>query len=62
MDMQEVFDSLNANKILIGILEQVKEVSVPISFFTDVSDRQLEVKSNSEMSEFIFSLRNKDEW
>lgn len=61
MDMQEVFDSLNANKILIGILEQVKEVSVPISFFTDVSDRQLEVKSNSEMSEFIFSLRNKDE-
>lgn len=62
MDMQEIFDSLNANKILIGILEQVKEVSVPISFFTDVSDRQLEVKSNSEMSEFIFSLRNKDEW
>ena len=61
MDMQEIFDSLNANKILIGILEQVKEVSVPISFFTDVSDRQLEVKSNSEMSEFIFSLRNKDE-
>jgi hypothetical protein len=58
MEVEEIFQSLNTNKILIGILEQVGKVEVPIDFFINVLDRQLEVKANSEGSAFVFSLKD----
>lgn len=57
MEIEDIFSSLNTNKILIGILEQVGEVNVPIDFFINVLDRQIEVKTNAEKSAFVFSLK-----
>jgi hypothetical protein len=60
MEIEEVATSLNTSKILIGILEQTGEVSVPIDFFTNVLDRQLEIKTNDEQTAFVFKLKEKD--
>jgi hypothetical protein len=57
MEIEDIFSSLNTNKILIGILEQVGEVNVPIDFFINVLDRQIEVKTDAEKSAFVFSLK-----
>jgi hypothetical protein len=60
MEFEEIATSLNTSKILIGILEQVKEVSVPIDFFINVLDRQLEIKTNDEKTAFVFTLKEND--
>jgi len=55
--IEDYFKSLNANKILIGILSQIKEISIPVKFFSDIPDTQLAVTINEDGTEFIFKLK-----
>jgi hypothetical protein len=56
----DYFNSLNANKILIGAITQLKEIQIPIDFFKDVPDSQLSVTLSEDSTKFIFSLREND--
>ena len=59
---QEVYESLNLSKILIAILEQYKELSVPLDAFLSIpeGDSGLEVNYDEEASSFTFKLKEQD--
>lgn len=58
--MDDYFNSLNANKVLIGVLNQIKQIEIPVSFFTNVPDSQMMVTLNEDGSKFIFSLKEEN--
>lgn len=60
VSIEDYFNSLNSNKILIGVLTQLKQVEIPISFFLDVPDSEMHVTVNEDGTNFIFSLREKN--
>ena len=59
-ETNELVASLNLNKILIAILDQVGEVRVPtLNFFKDLPDNQeLVIDYEDDPATFIFKLRN----
>ena len=57
VSLDKYFNSLNPSKILIGILTELKQIEIPISFFSDVPDSQMSVTINEDGTKFIFSLR-----
>lgn len=57
---EDIFNSLNPSKILIGTLTQIKEVTIPVNFFLDVPDSQVAVTLSEDGSSFIFNLRDKN--
>ena len=57
VSLDQYFESLTSSKILIGILNEIKTIEIPISFFSNVPDSQLEVGLNENQTNFIFSLR-----
>ena len=59
--VEDYFNSLNPNKILIGVLTELKEIQIPIKFFSDVPDSQMAVTINEDGTKFIFTLRGSDE-
>jgi hypothetical protein len=61
LDLEQYFNSLTSNKILIGVLGQTGKIEIPISFFTDVQDSQLEVTLNEDQTHFVFSLKGNNE-
>jgi hypothetical protein len=61
VSLEDYFNSLNANKILIGILSQLKEIEIPIEFFRNVPDSELGVTVNEDGSSFIFKLKETNE-
>jgi hypothetical protein len=61
LDLEQYFNSLTSNKILIGVLGQTGKIEIPISFFTDVQDSQLEVTLNEDQTHFVFSLKSNNE-
>lgn len=61
LDLEQYFNSLTSNKILIGVLGQTGKIEIPISFFTDVQDSQLEVTLNEDQTHFVFSLKDNNE-
>ena len=60
---QKVFEQLNITKILVGILEVQKEVSVPLSVLSSAAsqDNDLQVDYNSDNQTFTFKIRDKNE-
>lgn len=61
INIEEYFNSLNPSKILIGVLSQINKIEIPVSFFTQVSDSQLEVTLNESGDSFVFSLKDNNE-
>jgi hypothetical protein len=60
ISMDDYFNSLNSNKILIGALVQLKRIEIPVSFFSNVPDSQMMVTVNEDGSKFIFTLKEND--
>lgn len=62
-NLEEVFASMNASRILVAILESVGPVSVSTETFMNANenDRDLKVEYNNENSSFIFRLEDKVE-
>lgn len=58
---EELFKEMNLSKVLIAIMETVKEVSVPLLTFLDSAneDKELEVEYDSDKETFVFKLKNK---
>lgn len=59
--LEEYFKSLNPNKILIGVLQQIKKVEIPVGFFADVPNSELVVSVNEDGTSFVFSLKESNE-
>ena len=59
--LEEYFKSLNPNKILIGVLQQIKKVEIPVGFFADVPNSELVVSVNVDGTLFVFSLKESNE-
>jgi hypothetical protein len=59
LNPEEVFTQLNATKVLIAILDTIKEISIPTSAIIDAGgiDRELQVDYNSEDQTFTFKVR-----
>lgn len=57
VSLDQYFESLTSSKILIGVLNEIKTIEIPVSFFSNVPDSQLEVGLNENQTNFIFSLR-----
>ncbi len=55
----EVFEAMNATKILLAILETQNIVKIPIDVFLNAGNEQknLNVEYNEEGKEFIFQLK-----
>ena len=60
ISMDDYFNSLNSNKILIGALTQLKQIEIPVSFFSSVPDSQMMVTVSEDGSKFIFTLKEND--
>ena len=59
----EVFEAMNATKILLAILETQNVVKIPIDVFLNAGNEQknLNVEYNEESKEFIFQLKDNNE-
>ena len=55
----EIFEAMNATKILLAILETQKVVNVPLDTFISSGSEQkgLNVEYNEETKEFVFQLK-----
>lgn len=58
--VEDYFNSLNANKILIGALTELKKIEIPITFFADVPDSQMAVTINEDQTKFVFTLKEQN--
>lgn len=58
---EELFKEMSLSKVLIAILETIKEINVPVITFLDSAneDKELEVEYNSDDETFSFKLKNK---
>jgi hypothetical protein len=58
---EELFKDMSLSKVLIAILETIKEINVPVLTFLDSAneDKELEVEYNSDDETFSFKLKNK---
>lgn len=60
---EEVFQAMNASRILVAILDKLGSVEIPTELFMNSNnqDRELNVEYNDETLTFIFSLRKQNE-
>jgi hypothetical protein len=60
---EEMFKEMNLSKILVAILEELKEINIPALTFIDAAkeDKELQVDYNSDNQSFTFKLREKVE-
>ena len=58
---EELFKEMSLSKVLVAIMETIKEINVPVMTFLDSAneDKELEVEYNSENETFVFKLKNK---
>jgi hypothetical protein len=59
---EDIFKDMNLSKVLIAILETIKEINVPSLTFLDAAneDKELQVDYDSDTQSFTFRLRDKD--
>ena len=59
----EIFKEMNLSKILVAMLEELKEVNISAATFIDAAkeDKELQVDYNSDNQSFTFKLRDKVE-
>jgi hypothetical protein len=54
-EVNEIIASLNINKVLISILQEIGEVRVPtLTFLEGVNDKQLVIEYDEDTPSFIF--------
>lgn len=60
---QEIFEAMNATKILVAVLETIKSVEVKTDTFLSATaeERELKVDYNEESNSFTFALKDKNE-
>ena len=60
---EDIFKDMNLSKVLIAILETIKEINVPSLTFLDAAneDKELQVDYDSDSQSFTFKLRDKNE-
>lgn len=60
---EEVFQAMNASRILVAILDKLGSVEIPTELFMNSNnqDRELNVEYNDETLTFTFSLREQNE-
>lgn len=60
---EELLTDININKLLIAILEEIKEVKIPTIALanTETVEKELVLTYEEEPPSFIISLRNKNE-
>jgi hypothetical protein len=60
---EEIFQAMNASRILVAILTKLGSVEIPTQLFMDSNneDKQLAVSYNDETLSFEFKLREDDE-
>jgi hypothetical protein len=58
---EELFKEMSLSKVLVAIMETIKEINVPVMTFLDSAneDKELEVEYNSDNETFVFKLKNK---
>jgi hypothetical protein len=58
---EDIFKDMNLSKILIAVLETLKEINVPALTFIDAAkeDKELQVDYDSDNESFTFKLRDK---
>lgn len=58
---EELFKDMSLSKVLVAIMETIKEINVPLLTFLDSAneDKELEVEYDSEKETFVFKLKNK---
>lgn len=58
---EDIFKDMNLSKILIAVLETLKEINVPALTFIDAAkeDKELQVDYDSDNESFTFKLREK---
>jgi hypothetical protein len=58
---EDIFKEMNLSKILVAVLETLKEINVPASTLIDAAkeDKELQVDYNSDNESFTFKLRDK---
>ena len=59
---EEVFQAMNASRILVAILTKLGSIEIPTQLFMDANnqDRQLSVTYNDENLSFEFKLREEE--
>ena len=59
---EEVFQSMNASRILVAILTKLGSIEIPTQLFMEANnqDKQLSVSYNDENLSFEFKLREED--
>jgi hypothetical protein len=61
-EINEIVASLNINKVLISILQEIGEVRVPtLNFLEGVNDKQLVIEYDEVTPSFIFKLGDLNE-
>jgi hypothetical protein len=55
----EIFEAMNATKILVAILDTQKVVNIPLDVFisSGAEQKNLNVEYNEETKEFVFQLK-----
>ena len=58
---QELFNEMSLSKVLVAIMETIKEINIPVLTFLDSAneDKELEVEYNSDEQTFVFKLKDK---
>ena len=58
---EELFKDMSLSKVLVAIMETIKQINVPLLTFLDSAneDKELEVEYDSEKETFVFKLKNK---
>ena len=58
---EDLFKEMSLSKVLVAIMETIKEINVPVMTFLDSAneDKELEVEYNSDAQTFVFKLKNK---
>ena len=58
---EELFKEMSLSKVLVAIMETIKEINIPVMTFLDSSneDKDLEVEYNSDNETFVFKLKSK---
>lgn len=58
---EDLFKEMSLSKVLVAIMETIKEINIPVMTFLDSAneDKELEVEYNSENETFVFKLKSK---
>ena len=62
-NVEEIIGSITPTQVLVSILQETGKISVPILSFldADITNKELVIDYDENISAFVFSLRDKNE-